>query len=46
MEIDLRNEFYMSISLDKEIVEKIDNKRYERIKCKELFTFLETKNID
>lgn len=46
MEKDLNAEFFRCISLDKELEEKIYNKRYERIKCNELFNFINSKNIE
>jgi hypothetical protein len=35
-----------NIALEKSVVEKIENKRYERIKCNELLNFMEQSNVE
>jgi hypothetical protein len=46
METELIKELVKNIAIEKGVLEKIENKRYERIKCQELMSFMEESNIE
>ena len=46
MEAELLKELVKNITIEKGVLEKIENKRYQRIKCHELMSFMEESNID
>ena len=46
MEREMLTELVKSMSLEKSIVQKIENKRYERIRCNELMNFMEESNVE